>query len=64
MVYNIQELMEALMEALQVIKDECIKNSSCKSCVLSIDGECQITHDEPNVWNLNLSDWKAFIKEA
>ena len=61
--------MKKLIEALHVIKDECLShfdkegNLNCYKCRLSANGgaECLVSHDSPDAWKINDEVPKALL---
>ena len=57
---------EEILEALQIIKDECIetqeKLEGCGSCPFYVNHECFIACKDADKWELNTGGpvWKAF----
>jgi hypothetical protein len=53
---------EEILNALHIIRDECIKNTNCERCPFRLESHrCYIQNIRPNVWKIKRNDnWRAF----
>lgn len=52
-----------ILEALNIIHEICL-NTSCSKCPFTRDGECEITLNAPDDWDIKDEDetiWRAFL---
>ena len=53
---------EEIINALQVIHDECESHTECCSDCPFCNGDiCKLVDEEPTGWHLNKNNWKAFV---